>query len=85
VLRTGAADGDSYVHTDERGKAYTVEVSDKSVNVPAGNFDGLEFRVSPGGGGIGPEAITFAPGVGPVFLDYGQAGTLQLSSTNADQ
>jgi hypothetical protein len=85
VLRTGASDGDSYIHTDERGKAYTVDVRDRSVNVPAGSFDGLEFRVSPGGGGIGPEAITFAPDIGPVFLDYGQAGTLQLFSTNADQ
>jgi hypothetical protein len=79
-LQTSLSEGDTYVHTDERGEIYDVSVSKQAVTVPAGSYDVLVYRAVRQFNDATDLAF-IAPGVGPVQLDY-QGATLRLVSTN---
>jgi hypothetical protein len=79
-LRRTVSDGDTYVHTDERGNSYDVIVSEQSITVPAGTFDVMAYRVTRQSNGNTDTAF-IAPGIGPVQLDF-RGEIYRLESTN---
>jgi hypothetical protein len=81
-LRRTVSDGDTYVHTDERGNSYDVIVSEQSITVPAGTFDVMAYRVTRQSNGNTDTAF-IAPGIGPVQLDF-RGEIYRLESTNVE-
>jgi len=81
-LRTSASEGDAYVHTDERGNAYDVSVSEQTITVQAGTFDVLAYRaVRQSSGAV--DITYIAPSIGPIRIDW-RGSTFRLVSTNVE-
>lgn len=74
-LKYPAEDGDIYNHTDSDGNEYKVTVSNKTLEVPAGTFDCLQYKVEfdgPGGeSGFGSVSgsTCISPDVGPIRIN----------------
>lgn len=68
LLRYPIEDNTSYIHIDEEGNEFTVQVSKLSASVPAGTFDVIQYRISDGAHNNTTALI--APGIGPVVV-YG--------------
>jgi len=81
-LRSAVSDGDTYVHTDERGNSYDVIVSEQSITVPAGTFDVLVYRVTRQSN-ESTDLAFIAPGIGPVQLDF-RGEIYRLESSNVE-
>lgn len=84
LLKYPAEEGDTYQHTDGDGTTYEVSVSETSISVPAGDYDGcLQYTISlPDIGSL--STVTVKPGVGPLEWEGGDA-TYELTETNVDQ
>jgi len=81
-VRTDVSGGDTYIHTDERGNSYDVNVSEQTITVPAGTFDVLAYRVTRQSNGNTDSAL-IAPGIGPIQLDF-RGEIYRLESTNVE-
>jgi len=82
LVRTDVSGGDTYIHTDERGNSYDVNVSEQTITVPAGTFDVLAYRVTRQSNGNTDSAL-IAPGIGPIQLDF-RGEIYRLESTNVE-
>lgn len=82
LVRTDVSGGDTYIHTDERGNSYDVNVSEQTITVPAGTFDVLAYRVTRQSNGNTDSAL-IAPGFGPIQLDF-RGEIYRLESTNVE-
>lgn len=76
-LKYPAEDGEVYSHTDSDGNEYRITVSSRTLEVPAGTFDCLEYEVEfdgPGGeSGFGAVSgsTCISPDVGPIRVNLG--------------
>jgi hypothetical protein len=81
-LRYPISDGSTYVHTNEEGDAFDVTVTERSVTVPAGTFDAVQYRILDQAADNADEragiTVIAAPGVGPLQLSSAQ-NTVRLT------
>lgn len=60
-LKYPADDGEIYTHTDSDGNEYKIPVTNRTVTVPAGTFDCLQYEIDGG-------SVCISPDVGPIRI-----------------
>ena len=76
LLRYPISGGDDYTYANEEGDTFGVTVTERSISVPAGSFDAIQYRILDENADNSDErfGITaiLTPGVGPLQLSSAQ-------------